>query len=339
MIVSNAPVSEDVHVVCDWFEFAVLCNEYGIYSFDSLSRQWDTLRNSEDMDPEGMDSTEENFIDRVRNEIQARVELLNGSYPFALSISGESLEFAHSETTDDGWIYLFCLILSHPSQGPILDGSYIPLINNEVRNLFQACATFAAAGEVSGNSYAFGFPRPDRSNFLGKLTKIYQHFGEGTVVVSAVPPGAPTSQKDAQIDVIAWSPVADSAAGKRYLLGQVASGKNWIEKTIKGGPIDSFHHVWFSRCPASLPIASIFVPFCCGSIIDGSNAETINHRTYEFGHIFYRFRIPPLAKKGLELANAKATVIIERLDDMSKLRAWVEEQVQEMKRVSNNAAA
>jgi hypothetical protein len=331
MILSTVPVLEDTHVICDWLELAVLCNEYEVYSFETLSRTWDTLRNSEDLDPEGSDSTAENFIDLVSSEIQKRSEVLDSTYPFKFSQSGESLEFDSSNVSDGGWIYVFCLILSHPSQGKIFDGKYLPEITHAVRNYFQACATFAAAGHITGHAYAFGFPRPDHSSFLNKLRSVYQHFGEGTIVVESIPPGAPASQKDAQIDIIAWEPARDKAAGKRYLLGQVASGANWGGKSIKGGPIDSFHQVWFSRCPPSTPVPSIFVPICYGSFIDGTNENSLNHSTYEFGHIFYRFRIPELAEKGLHLVSQNVNIVIERLEDLEHIKSWVIQQICLMK--------
>ncbi|MFZ5525353.1 MAG: hypothetical protein ACOZE7_01735 [Pseudomonadota bacterium] len=338
MILSNAPISEATHTICDWFELAVLSSEYGVYAFESLARFWDTLRNSEGKDPEGADDTEEAFITTVRSEIEARADLLGDCYPFQFSSSGESLEFVEANVTQGGWIYIFCLLISHPSQGAIFDGKYQPPITNEIRNYFQACATYAAAGELEGHSYAFGFPRPDKSGFLEKLTAIYVNFGEGTQVVNEVPKGAPDRQKDAQIDVIAWRPSADAAAGKPYLLGQVASGANWQAKTIKGGPIDSFHNVWFARSPASIPTASMFVPICYGSIWDDTMRDAVNHHSYEFGHIFYRFRIPPLAQKGIKLAAANANITIERLADLGALITWLQVQIEEMRRISREAA-
>ena len=52
-------------------------------------------------------------------------------------------------------------------------------IDNKIRDLFQACATWAAAGDVKGHAYSFGFPRPDHSGFLVKLKTIYRHFADG----------------------------------------------------------------------------------------------------------------------------------------------------------------
>ncbi|WP_250501756.1 hypothetical protein [Caballeronia sp. AZ7_KS35] len=323
MILSTPPVLEDPHVICDWLEIAVLSEQYRTYPFDTLSRAWDIMRNQEDADPEGSDATQEAFEENVKAEIRARSDLLGSCYPFSFSASGDSLEFDPDSCTDGGAIYLFCLLLSHATAGAVFNGKYLPSITNAVRNYFQACATYAAAGELEGHSYAFGFPRPDKTGFLDKLAAVYKHFGEGVSARKVPLPGASTGQKDAQIDVIAWQPRADNAAGKKYLLGQVASGANWAVKTIKGGPIDSFHQGWLDPVPGSIPTPAMFVPICYGSLVDGTSESAINFRSYEFGHIFYRFRIPPLAEKGLQLARSGLGFVVERMDDLPLMRAWV----------------
>lgn len=336
MITSKAPVLDDVHVLCDWFELSVLSSKYGTFPFATVQREWDTHRNQEDADPEGSDSQEEAFIELVKSEILARKELLGDVYPFTLSATGESLDQV-PEVTFGNAFYLICLLLSHPKAGAVFNGKYLPPIDNKVRDYFQAIATLAAADEVKGHSYSFGFPRPDHTGFLEKLTEIYTSFGEGTIVATAIPAGASKSPKDEQIDVIAWQPKADGAAGKFYLLAQVASGANWIAKTILGGPINVFHNLWFLRAPSSQHVAAIFVPICLGNLVDGSSAEKINADSYEFGHIFYRFRIPIQAAYGLELANKRLELTIERTQDVEHIKNWVCEQIQELKVRSNYA--
>lgn len=337
MITSKAPVLDDVHVLCDWFELSVLSSKYGTFPFATVQREWDVHRNQEDTDPEGGDSQEEAFIELVKSEILARQELLGNVYPFALSATGESLDHVPDITFGNA-SYLICLLLSHPKAGAVFNGKYLPPIDNKVRDYFQAIATLAAADEVKGHSYSFGFPRPDHTGFLKKLTDIYALFGEGTVVTASIPAGASKSPKDEQIDVIAWQPKADGAAGKSYLLAQVASGANWIAKTILGGPINSFHQLWFPRAPASQHVAAIFVPICLGNLVDGSSADKINADTYEFGHIFYRFRIPVQAANGLELAQQRPDLAIERTADEEHIKTWVLEQIKELKLRSSYAS-
>lgn len=338
MVISKAPVLDEKHVICDWLEFAVLCSEYGTIPFATVQRDWDIHRNQEDHDPEGGDSKEEAFIEDVKAEILARQELLTVHYPFRLSETGESLD--QDPNLNFGQVcYLLCLFLSHPRAGGVLSGTYVPPIDNTVRDYFQAVATLAAADEVNGHSFSFGFPRPDHTGFLTKLNAIYHAFGENTVVVTNIPLGASKQPKDAQIDVIAWEPKADGAAGKFYFLAQVASGANWVVKTIAGGPIDSFHRLWFQRQPASQSVPGIFVPICLGNLIDGSSRDRINADTYEFGHIFYRFRIPPQAAKGLELATTRPELTIERADEHPTVTKWVTDQIVTMKARSRNAYA
>ena len=334
MVVAKAPVLDEIHVVCDWLEYSVLCSQYGTFPFATLQREWDTHRNQEDKDPEGGEAAEESFIESIKAEIRQRQEILDQAYPFHLSDSGESLEETKSINFGQ-CCYVLCLILSHPKSGAVLTGKYVPEINNMVRDYFQAVATLAAANEVNGHSFSFGFPRPDHSGFLSKVKAIYATFGEHTAVVSEIPEGASKSPKDEQIDVIAWEPKPDGAAGKFYLLAQVASGANWVSKTISGGPIDSFHKLWFTRQPASRPVPSIFVPICMGNFIDGSCSAKIDADTYEFGHIFYRFRIPSLAAKGLELSKGNTSLKIERTDDAARISEWAANQIQLLKHYSN----
>jgi hypothetical protein len=303
---------------------------YSTYAFSTLQREWDTHRNEEDHDPEGGGAEETAFIEAIKSEIRARLDLLGDIYPFVLSPSGESLELKVN-ICDGGYIYLFCLLLSHPAQGAVFNGRYLPPITNMVRDYFQACATLAAAGEVTGNAYSFGFPRPDHTGFLGKLKQIYSLFGESVIVWDQIPLGASPSPKDEQIDVIAWEPKSDGAAGKHYLLGQVASGANWKDKTIKGGPIDSFHDLWFARKPASTPTPAMFVPICFGNLVDGTSKTAIDAHSYEFGHIFYRFRIPECAARGILLAQQHSDLTIERVDAVPNIRAWVDAQVTEIR--------
>lgn len=325
MALANPPIEADAHVQLDWLEFKILRSEYKTEGLATLKRDFDVRRNSEGLDQEGQKGDEEEFFEDLLAEMRFRAKCLGDSYPFRLSDSGESLELS-SDITPGGYIYLFCLFLSHPSADAVLNGAYLPPINNEVRNFFQACSTVAAAGEISGHAYSFGFPRPDQTSFLTKLTQVYAAFGEG-VVVTAIPPGASIWPKDEEIDVISWRPSNDGAPGKPYLLGQVASGFNWYVKSIKGGSIDSFHNVWFHRRPASQCTAYIFIPFC----IEFTDSETLNERMdvlgHKFGTIVYRYRLPKFAQIGIDLKAANDEIVLEGAEALPQISAWVDNQI------------
>lgn len=330
MALSNLPLEADVQVIVDWLEYKVLTSEYFTVGISDLQRIWDTRRNAEDLDFENGSSQESDFTQLIFSEINKRIKELNESYPFALSESGESLE-VKPVFNEGSYIYLFCLLLSHVSQGEVLNGSYLPTINGEIRDLFQACSTIAAAGEVDGHSYSFGFPRPDHTGFLDKLKIIYASFGEGKVV-DVIPKGASSSTKDDQIDVIAWKDRPDGAAGKIYLLGQVASGNNWPNKSIKGGAINRFNGTWFGNPQnSSEPIAALFIPYCVLPE-DGSNVQDrLNILTHEFGIIHYRNTLPSLFQRGFDLAKINANLVIERITDVPKIIEWVNQQLQSLK--------
>jgi len=326
MALSTLPLDSDVQTIIDWLEYKILCSEFGTASISELQRTFDVRRNAENVDFENGNSEENTFLQKLCAEITHRIKCLGKSYPFLLSASGESLEITTS-MTDGAFIYLFCLFLSHFQKGEILDGTYLPDITNNVRDLFQACSTLAAAAVVCGHAYSFGFPRPDKSGFLNKLKAVYGKFGESKVV-DTFPRGSARSTKDDQIDVIAWKDRPDLGAGKVYLLGQVASGNNWPNKSIKGGPIDKFHGTWFvSPHISSQAMAALFIPFC----VIPEEEDTVEERTQvlglEFGSIYYRHVLPCMAQIGIDLARNQAELVIERLGDIPKIIDWVVAQV------------
>ncbi|MEI7868403.1 MAG: hypothetical protein WCI11_10955 [Candidatus Methylumidiphilus sp.] len=330
MILSPLPVGSTIDVIADWLEFDILCSNYGNTSVSDIARNWDVLKNTEDTDFENEETTADCFVETLLVEIRNRMRILGESYPFDFSSTGESLALKEN-LTDDCYIYLFCLIISHVREGEVLTGRYTPPINNYVRDLFQICATLAASGAIGGNAYSFGFPRPDHTKFLVALHEVYSAFGEG-LAVNAIPQGAPPAVKDDGIDIIAWADRPDGMAGKIYMLGQVASGEDWPNKSVKG-KTETFHNVWFSNPrPASMPIPSMFMPFC---IQCTSAGEAIKDRmlylTHNFGCFYYRHVIPPLARKGLKIAKDSRSTIVQRANEITKIIDWVNQQITDMK--------
>ena len=324
------PLDCDVQEICDWFELYTLSSEFHSASFSELSRMWDKRRNSEDLDFQAsIGSEEDEFLETIYQTVRERINYLDSCYPFNFSDNGEELIFNKDGLNDGSTIYIFCLFISNTNNEVIFDDDSFFTINNQVRDLFQACATWAAAGEVQGHSYSFGFPRPDHSGFLPKLASIYQQFCDGKVRSTPLP-GVSISPKDEEIDIIAWRPRQDKAPGTYYILGQVASGNNWLDKSITGA-IEAFHANWFEIQPASRSIPAMFIPF----VIIPTNKETVQDRisvlTRRFGSLFYRYRIPFLAKKGLELGRAHEDLTIERVDDIHKISVWVQEVIEKFR--------
>lgn len=341
--IKTPPLKAAPATICDWVELSAVANKSKFFRFSALKRFWDTHRETEGSDPEGHQRREDDtddegvggpdddvFLDSITGELEDRAYALGESYPFEMDSDGRKLSLK-AEMSEGAYIYLFCLILSNSKQGEILDGSWLPDITHKTRDLFQACATLAAAGEVNGSAISFGWPRPDNNPpFLIRLRDVYRLFGEGHVV-RAPRLGVSPSPKDEEIDIIAWRPTADGAAGTEYLLGQVASGENWEAKSIKGAAIDSFHHNWFNQAPASVARASIFIPREIQSWGEGSRRDRMNVQTAKYGTIFDRLRLPSKATDGIKLADSiedgNRNIVIERRTDVPAIIAWVDKQI------------
>ena len=316
------PLDRGSQEICDWFELYTLSSEYYAVSLHELARVWDKRKNSEDSDFEGNTVEAQDFLEEIYQEIRDRMDKLGECYPFQFSENDQEFIFLNTALNDGSKIYVFCLFISNTNNKVIFDDTSFYVLDNRVRILFQACATWAAAGLVEGHSYSFGAPRHDHSGFLKKLTDIYQNFGDGKVRTTPLP-GVSKSPKDEEIDIISWHPRSDSAPGTYYILGQAASGDDWRDKSIKGA-IEAFHANWFEIQPSSIPTPAMFIPF---NIIPVKN-ETINERigvlTRRLGHIYHRLLIPALARKGLTLSQSPKKLVIERVDDVAEISTWIE---------------
>lgn len=346
MPLQSPPLKERPSILCDWVEIKVLSSKLGEFRLNSLRRLWDINRETEDSDPEGCSSSEldtdqsgasgqddEAFITSLTTQFIERASVLGSTYPFEL-VDGSKLR-VKGPPDDGGYIYLFCLLLSYSNGKELLTGDWLPQVNNRVRDLFQACATVAAAGHINGCAISFGWPRPYQNPpFLAKLRSVYQLLGEGQLVARPRP-GVSPAPKDEEIDIIAWQPSNDGGAGKPYLLGQVASGENWEAKAIHGAPIDNFHKNWFEDQPRSTPIGSIFIP---GEVLPinraDSRADRLQAITAKFGRVFDRLRLPYFLQAGIELAQNRAELVVERHEEISEIGFWVNSQIIELQRRS-----
>lgn len=342
MALQQPSLTAPPYLLCDWIEFKALSTPAGVFRLDLLRRLWDVNRQSEDTDPQGLGQREEDtddqgvqggddeaFIDSVVSEFGERKIALGNSYPFEIS-SGTNVLRVVGPPTAGGYVYLFCLLLTYANAAEVLDGSWLPEVTNPVRDLFQVGSTLAAAGEISGCAISFGWPRPNGNPpFLQRLKEVYGMFGEGEVV-RRPRRGVSPSPKDEEIDVIAWRPRPDRSAGTHYLLGQVASGDNWMAKPIAGKPIENFHRNWFTQPPASEAKGYIFIPHAVPPAdMGGTRRERMNALTVRYGTIIDRMRLPSLTDVGLVLSmhSTENRLHIERADEMDAIATWVNQQL------------
>jgi hypothetical protein len=321
MILAKAPIGDQVWLLADWLEFQVLTSEFHAYRVNELIRFSDEDQDSENPNIGEQDAVNEDVLQTALNELRLRIDTLELSYPFHFEAGGSELVLNES-ITSGGYVYLYCLFFSHVNREEVIIPN--PPHNNTDRDLLQICSTLAAAGSLQANAVSFGFPRPDNSNFIDALKTTWNRLGDGKVV-DTIPVGAPTSEKDARIDIIAWTSTPDHAAGKHYLLGQVATGANWQSKSILG-EMKPFHDIWFINSPASIPTPAMFIPFCLDAMPPVTLKDAVYYATLKFGLIYYRYRLPYYAHIGHELAvNNTKGLFIERYEEFHKVVKYVDD--------------
>ena len=139
MALTTAPIKSPPATVCDWAELKALSDPRGQVRLNDLRRLWDTNRESEDTDPEGLTAKEEDtdrdavsggdedrFFDSIEGEIGARIEALGDCYPFRIS-HGSRLGVV-GPPTDGGFMYLFCLFLSYANGKELLEARGFPAL-------------------------------------------------------------------------------------------------------------------------------------------------------------------------------------------------------------------
>ena len=127
-------------------------------------------------DPDILDVGAEPMLDAIFEELSFRSKVLGGAYPFCLSNSRQSLRLSVVAEAEDlivgqgRGIYIACLYMSAVRSG-LLDAKAGGLKGDPTMgNLFQICATVAAAGYIHGDAYWFGHPRPDETSMLKAVT-------------------------------------------------------------------------------------------------------------------------------------------------------------------------
>jgi hypothetical protein len=324
----NLPVPElgaDPQDLADWLELSVLAAGRAL----PLKEVNVSLEIAEDFEPDAIhveDDIAEAREQAVASAILERAALLEGAYPFSVNAAGSLLSYSDADLGPGGSAYLLCLFLSQSAKGGILRGT-VDLDLNPARDLFQVCATIAAAGVAVGPSVSFGFPRPDHTGYHTKLIEVWKEFRDGTPV-DAIPPGGSTNLKDGGIDVIAWRREADGLPAIPYVLAQAASGRNWKDKTVKTY-VDEFHGFWFSKQPVTRPSPAMFIPFSLPRTTPDTDFEaqlqiqgTVELLKLRLGTVYYRLRIPRHVDEGVTLAK-KGVSPIERVDDIGAVLDWV----------------
>ncbi|CAD1788706.1 hypothetical protein XSP_001033 [Xanthomonas euroxanthea] len=320
MRLQAVPFDADTHTAADWMEMKAILGPKDRLSFTDIERAWEANRESEDQDPGGGFEQFDEWLNARVMIIQRRIELLGESYPFEFSDDDTALRFkGDAEIADGEAVYLLCLFLSVARDTSVFVDP-IP-ITPWMRDAFQACSGWAAAGSIDGSSYVFGWPRVDGSDFQVALHDVFVTLmADGEIVPhSNAPAGSAGREKDAGIDVIAWKERIDKSSGKLNLFGQVASGANWRDKPISPY-IDALQKNWLASPWIIPPQPAMFIPFSIVPLFGATYREQVRYFSAMYGSIFYREILPAYAARGL-LLERSGSIFCHRSNELPRLIA------------------
>lgn len=266
-----------------------------------------------DVDEEMIDREE--IVSGAAWRIDGRCRALRSSYPFTLDDNGDVLSYVGQEPSFGQAAYILSLVLSHlKAVSPILDGSTVYPTDAEIvelRRYFQYFATAALAAEVNGRAWSFGHPRPDKTNFHTKLAEIWGVFRDG-MLQSAV--GVPEKPQDDQIDVFAARLHPDGLPGFLLAAGQVATGKNWREKSLRVHLQHVFLSRWFGQQPVTAMLCYHIIPFTRPDDEFFDDCRIL-------GNVLHRLRVPYRVAEAQGLHDRGIT--IEAFDQLTAAVDWV----------------
>ncbi len=305
----------DLDLAADYLELKAAVSPVGQSYSSEIVDALEIAAESEFEDVNEEVETRESVATGAVTRIRLRQRALGSAYPFSTDEFGSIVSF-QAETPDLGQAaYLVSLVLSNlRAITPLLDGSELHPSEDQVKALrqyFQYFATAALAAEVGGQAWSFGFPRPDGSGFVGKLSEIWSVLKDGAVKPD---PSAPAAPKDDQIDVFAWREHTDGLPGFLLAAAQVATGSDWKEKSIKNHVKGVFSTRWFSLCPVTEMVAYHVVPFARPD-------EKFRDDVLVLGNVLHRIRVPKRVSEA-EILKTQGPVI-EGFDRLQAAANWI----------------
>ena len=319
----HSAIAADLDLAADYLELNA------IYSSDGQSFSEDIVGTLEL-------TAEEEYTD-VDAEMKIREEIATGaiarmttrkrvhqeSYPFEIDEYGDVISFTGEEPDPGQTAYIVSLNLSNlKSVSPLLADYDLHPSKEDVDNLrryFQYLATAAIAGEVGGPAWSFGFPRPDGSGFLTKLSEIWGSLRDGSVNPD---PSAPPNPKDDQIDIIAWREQRDGLPGFLLVAAQVATGGDWKEKSIKAHVAGVFATRWFNPTPVTSMVPYHVIPF-------SRPRKEFRDDVLVLGNVLHRLRVPFRVREACSLVEEG--IAIEAFEQLGDASEWIHSYVERVR--------
>ena len=305
----------DLDLAADYLELSAVFSEDRQSLSGDIVNALELAADTEFEDVNAEMETREDIAAGAVARMNFRARALAAAYPFEVDDRGEAIYFTVERLDIGQAAYLVSLLLSNlRALSPLLNGSELHPSDREVRQLrqhFQYFATAAIAAEIGGPAWSFGFPRPDGTGFIAKLSEIWNSLKDGTVKAD---PAAPAFPKDDQIDIFAWREQRDGLPGFLLVAAQVATGANWRDKSIKSHISRAFPARWFERAPATEMVAYHVIPFARP---DGVFRDDV----LVLGNVLHRLRVPRRVAESTALA--RAGVAIEAHEQLDAAADWI----------------
>lgn len=307
--------SLDMDLAADFLELNALFSKEGQSFSEDIVNALELAAEEEYVDVDDEVRNREEVAAGAVSRMSSRKRVLAARYPFDIDENGDVICYTGVEEDLGHTAYLVSLILSNLNAvSPLLVGSGVHPSDEEVillRRYFQYLATAAIAAEVGGPAWSFGFPRPDGTGFLAKLTDVWTSFKDGRV---GADPSAPPDPKDDQVDIFAWREQKDGLPGFLLVIAQVATGKCWKSKSIKHHFGGVFSKRWFSPEPATVALAYHVIPFARPD-------EKFRDDVVVLGNVLHRLRVP------LRVSEAASLVLdgvpVEAFELLGSVSEWV----------------
>ncbi|MXY92334.1 MAG: hypothetical protein F4Y42_02685 [Caldilineaceae bacterium SB0664_bin_27] len=309
--------SLDIDLAADFLELSAFYSKEGQSFSEDIVNALELAAEAEYGDVDDEVKNREEVAASAVARMAFRKQVLATSYPFDIDANGDVIFFTGEKTDLGHTAYLVSLILSNlNSVSPLLVGSDVHPTEEEVsrlRRYFQYLATAAVAAEVGGPAWSFGFPRPDQTGFLPKLREIWESFKDGIVDPD---PSAPTDPKDDGVDIFAWREQKDGLPGFLLLAAQVATGRDWKEKSIKFRVGGVFQQRWFRRrVPVTAMVAYHVIPFARPD-------EKFRDDVLMLGNVLHRLRVPFRVSEATSLVSNG--VAVEAFDQIDHASEWIQ---------------
>ena len=338
----NPPEIDRSFAICaDWLELLCILRESGRSSEIDLTGPNDIMddriaiieggeEDHEDLDI--VDPPLERALDALAEELQRREAELGAAYPFKSRITAGHIHMARTSRATDvaiqrgRAIYIACLLISAIRTGLIDYRAANIQPDPEIGNLFQICATLAAAGYVRGDAYWFGHPRPDNTRLIDAVQRLVTLVKMGQARTER-PEGETRYAKDVGVDVVAWRGHSDDRPSKLVVYGQCASGLDWEGKPV--GPKVNRLEGYFWRAPVRHWLPALFLPFplymgkeSTHSLKDNASMEGFYSQIEsEMGLIIDRSRVVTCSIEALRDLGESAKVAF---DNLHLLDDWCE---------------